>query len=162
MDDYLSKPMPLADLKTMLEKWLPTASQSADLSDALFASAAQGTAIKPVDVSVLAATVGGNPVVIKEFLHDFRSSATRIATELTSAYTAGQTLQVGTLAHKLKSSARSVGALALGKLCMEIEEAGKAGQVEALTALLPRFEAEIAAVNSYLDTVWPPEMSGTE
>jgi HPt (histidine-containing phosphotransfer) domain-containing protein len=60
---------------------------------------------------------------------------------------------VGALAHKLKSSARSVGALALGELCVEIEQAGKAGQIEALAALLPRFEAEMAAVDEYLDAL---------
>ncbi len=169
MDDYLSKPVPLADLNAMLEKWLPTAapaSQSADAAALLdaspVASAERNVVTKPVDVSVLAAQVGGEPEVLKEFLYDFRSSATRIAMELKIAYTAGQSLQVGALAHKLKSSARSVGALALGSLCVEIEQAGKAGQVEALTLLLPRFEAEIAAVTEYLDTVWFPEISGME
>ena len=59
----------------------------------------------------------------------------------------------GAAAHKLKSSARSVGALALGELCADMEQAGKAGQVEALTALLSRFEAEMAAVDEYLGSL---------
>jgi HPt (histidine-containing phosphotransfer) domain-containing protein len=73
--------------------------------------------------------------------------------ELKAACENGQAAQVGSLAHKLKSSARSVGAPALGELCAEMEQTGKAGQVEALTAILPRFEAEMASVDEYLDTL---------
>jgi CheY-like chemotaxis protein/HPt (histidine-containing phosphotransfer) domain-containing protein/two-component sensor histidine kinase len=159
MDDYLSKPAPLADLKAMLEKWLPAAASAlqpadtATFSGASITSAAQATVSKPVDASVLAALVGDNPEIIEEFLHDFRNSATRIAAELKAAYASGHTAQVGALAHKLKSSARSVGALGLGELCDKIEQAGKSGRIELLATLLPCFEVEMAAVEDYLDTL---------
>ena len=107
----------------------------------------------PVDVGVLKALVGDDPAVIRELLHDFRLSAAERAAELRSACAAGQATATGAAAHKLKSSARSVGALALGELCDAMEQAGKTGQVEALTVLLPRFEAEMAAVNEYLGSL---------
>lgn len=106
-----------------------------------------------VDVSVLKALVGDNPDVISEFLHDFSSSATQITAAMRSAFTAGQAAQMGALAHKLKSSARAVGALGLGELCDEIEQAGKSGRIELLATLLPCFEVEMAAVEEYLDTL---------
>ncbi|MFQ3235394.1 MAG: PAS domain S-box-containing protein [Paraglaciecola sp.] len=135
MDDYLSKPVPLESLKVMLEKWLPLG------------------ASKPVDVSILAALVGDDPEIISEFLLDFNRSATQIATELTNACANGQSVQASASAHKLKSSARSVGALVLGQLCEEIEQAAKARRLEALTVLLPRFKKEMAAVKKHLDKV---------
>jgi hypothetical protein len=46
-----------------------------------------------------------------------------------------------------------VGALALGELCAEMEQAGKAGDTQALNALLPRFESELTAVNEYIDSL---------
>ena len=154
MDDYLSKPARLADLKAVLEKWLPAAAESRpDSPDSHATPAPQVTAAGPVDVSVLKTLVGGDPAVIRELLHDFRISAAKTAAELRAACENGQAAQTGALAHKLKSSARSVGALALGELCVEIEQAGKAGQVDALTALLPRFEAEMAAVDEYLGSL---------
>ncbi|TAN69078.1 MAG: response regulator [Methylobacter sp.] len=142
MDDYLSKPVQLVQLKAMLKKWLPTVAKSAP-----------NLPVIPLDVSVLKALVGDDPVVVSEFLQDFRSSAAQIAAELKIAYAAGQSAQVGALAHKLKSSARSVGALALGELCAEMEQVGKAGRIEALTAQLSRFETEMANVSNYLDTL---------
>ena len=135
MDEYLTKPTPLESLQVMLEKWLPLAPS------------------KPVDVSILEARVGNDPKIISDLLQHFNHSATQIATELTTAWANGQTLQVSAGAHKLKSSARSVGALGLGELCEEIEQAVKASNFEALTVLLLRFEVEMAAVKKHLDKV---------
>ncbi|MDD5384043.1 MAG: ATP-binding protein [Gallionella sp.] len=151
MDDYLSKPARLADLQAMLEKWLPAVAEPAPLEPM---PELHATAPYPVDVNVLKALVGDDPAVIREFLHDFRISAAKIAAELKAACNGGQMAQAGALAHKLKSSARSVGALALGELCAAMEQAGKADGTEALAVLLPKFEAEIAAVDEQLGSFW--------
>ncbi|MDP4028570.1 MAG: PAS domain S-box protein [Gallionella sp.] len=104
-----------------------------------------------VDVNVLKKLVGDDEAIIRDFLHDFHLSAAKIAVELRAACAAGQTAAAGALAHKLKSSARSVGALALGELCFEMEQAGKAGDMKALTVLLPRFEQGLASVEGFLE-----------
>ena len=151
MDEYLSKPARLPDMKATLEKWLPAAAEPAP---ELTGSPPPRTAApEPVDVSVLEGLVGNDPAVIREFLQDFRGSAAKIAAELRAACAAGEAKTAGAAAHKLKSSARSVGALALGERCAEIEQAGKAGQIETLAAVLPRFDAELAAVEKYLGSL---------
>jgi PAS domain S-box-containing protein len=162
MDDYLSKPVQLANLKAMLEKWLPHAgTESIHPAPAQSTSApaeqARGVApaaiSAPVDVNVLKSLIGDDEATLRKFLHDFRISADQIAAELRTACAEGHTAAAGAAAHKLKSSARSVGALALGELCAGIEQAGKAGQTAELAALLPRFEAEMSAVSSHLDSL---------
>lgn len=62
-----------------------------------------------------------------------------------------QAADAGALAFKLKSSARSVGALALGELCTQMEQAGKTGDTAELEALLPKFEQELAMVEGFLE-----------
>jgi len=69
---------------------------------------------------------------------------------LRTACAAGQATVAGALAHKLKSSARSVGALALGELCAGMEKAGKAGDTKTLAALLPKFEQELLSVEGFI------------
>ena len=104
-----------------------------------------------MDVNVLKKLVGDDEATIRDFLHDFRLGAKKIAAGLRTACTSGQAANAEALAHKLKSSARSVGALALGELCAEIEQAGKAGDMKALTVLLPKFEQELASVEGFLE-----------
>jgi len=155
MDDYLSKPVQLTELKTMLRRWLPIftsdqmAAEAASTETAPPAPPSAGTSVA-VDVNVLKALIGGDEALIREFLHDFRISAALIAAELRAACAAGQAGAAGAAAHKLKSSARSVGALALGELCVEMEKAAKADNVEALAVLLPSFEQGLARVEHYL------------
>ncbi len=111
----------------------------------------QAAIAAPVDVKVLEELVGDDPVIVHEFLQDFRSSAATITLELRAACAIGNSMSAGAAAHKLKSSARVVGALALGELCAAMEEAGGAGDSAALNVLLPRFETEMAVVEDYLD-----------
>ena len=209
MDDYLSKPVQLVNLKAMLEKWLPVAAEAASHpplqgegrspslppageswregskdggqresqvstpsltlgettshSTRLQKTAAKSLVIPlqgggdtprgniAMDVNVLKKLVGDDEEIIRDFLHDFRLSAAKIAAELRTACAAGQAADAGALAHKLKSSSRSVGALALGELCAEMEQAGKAGDMAALAVLLPRFEQELVNVEGFLE-----------
>jgi PAS domain S-box-containing protein len=167
MDDYLSKPVQLAHLKAILQKWLPPPTTPQLLSLAAPAISAASTTVPattsgtptaastkaPVDVNVLKELVGDDPAVISEFLRDFRTSSEKIAADLRGACQEGQAKIAGATAHKLKSSARAVGALALGELCAEMEQAGKAGDTNGLNALLPRFESELIAVNKYIDSL---------
>ncbi|OGU24145.1 MAG: hypothetical protein A2580_14380 [Hydrogenophilales bacterium RIFOXYD1_FULL_62_11] len=150
MDDCLGKPLQLDDLKKILGIWLPSAASSLDSYGEV---APHVAADRPVDVSVLESIIGSDPAVILEFLNDFRISATKIGAELKTACVERQPALASQHAHKLKSSARTVGALALGELCAEIEAAGKADRTGALAALLPQFEQELDAVNAFLDSL---------
>lgn len=150
MDDYLNKPMQLAELKACLEKWLPAAKASElKLPDAN----SQMAHSKVLDVQVLERLVGNDPKVIQSFQRDFQSSAIAILHELTAACARQDAEQAARQAHKLMSSARAVGALKLADVCEEIQSAGKAGNTEMLSALLPLFEQAFDNVRDCLDTL---------
>ena len=148
MDDYLSKPVQLANMRAMLKKWLPAAAGLRLVQGKSDATIPLSVAL---DVNVLKALIGDDALMIREFLYAFILSAAKLAAELRVACTAVQAAAAGALAHKLKSSSRSVGALALGELCAEMEQAGKAGDAAALLLLLPRFEQELASVQACIE-----------
>lgn len=150
MDDYLGKPLQLADLKTRLEKWLPAVDTGLPYTHEI---QVRKTDSKVLDLSVLQNAIGSDPVVIAEFLRDFQNTALKISLELTRACEHHEALLAGQQAHKLMSSARAIGATALGALCAEIETIGKAGNLEMLTALLPLFEQEFDKVYAYIDAL---------
>ena len=141
MDDFLSKPTPLTSLQAALAHWLPVATVEAALPQE-----AKG----PVEVAVLMDLVGTDPAVIQNFLKHFQITADRTAAALKVACATRQLAEVSALAHKLKSSARAVGALTLGEACADLERAGRTGPPEALPALWLRFEAAMEAVDGYL------------
>ena len=146
MDDYLSKPVQLAELKAMLKKWQPV----------VFSVPIAGQPLA-VDVRVLAASVGDDAAVNQAFLTDFHTCARQIGQDIHTACRAGDALAAGDLAHQLKSAARSVGALALGELCATLELAGKAGDEHTLALLLPAFDKEWARVDDFLRSDQPLE-----
>ena len=155
MDDYLSKPVQLVNLKAMLKKWLPVLASTPISAQTRSAESdcSAASVVKlpvPVDLNVLKALIGSDEAVLREFLGDFRASASCIAVDLQAACAAGEPAATSALAHKLKSPARSVGALKLGDLCEAMEKAGKSGDTQALVGLLPNFDQEWGHVDGFL------------
>jgi two-component system sensor histidine kinase/response regulator len=149
MDDYLSKPAPLGALEAALKKWMP-APVVAMASQPPSMVASQVPSSAPVQVSALEALIGKNPQLIQEFLQEFAVNAAGLAVELSDACMDRQARAAAEIAHKLKSSSRSVGALRLGELCAAMEAAGNAGDPAVLRELLPGFQTEMALVEDYL------------
>ncbi|MDH4099962.1 MAG: response regulator [Nitrospirota bacterium] len=150
MDDYLGKPARSEKIKPLLEKWLPSSAKTTPLAPSTPERVPAGTI--PVEVSMLKDLVGDDEAVVRDFLREFQSSMAGIAAELRAACDTGDSALAGALAHKLKSSSRSVGAITLGELCAEIEQACKAGHTDSLAKLLSRFETETAAVEEYISS----------
>ena len=159
MDDYMSKPAPLSELQDLLERWLPRPADAAP-AEAPTAGNTAPEAAGPVDVQVLRSLVGDDPELIREFLQTFRTSAARIAQEVEQAYTAGSAARTVAGVHKLKSAARSVGAMALGELCADMEQVGAGGQIDALSLAFEHFKQEMAAVDQHLARLLSNDIPG--
>jgi len=172
MDDYLSKPALLADLSAMFQKWLPplpaahVPDESTGRPGQLMATPAPAAtpasgdeavpdsgAGLPMDMRVLAELVGDEAAVIDEFVREFRVSLREGAAHIRAAALAGQTIAMAQAAHKLKSSARAMGALGLGSLCEQIEQEAGAGHTSEVAVLLTAFDAEVAMVVQYLASI---------
>ncbi|MBC7779150.1 MAG: response regulator, partial [Proteobacteria bacterium] len=148
MDAYLTKPIRLPQLKAALESWLVPA-QGPTVPDDDATAALDGA---PVDLNVLVALVGDDPVVIGEVLQAFRKSATQSSGAIRQGIEAGSAQTVADASHKLKSGARSIGAHRLGTICAEIEHTAETGRAGSLGTLLQRFDSELAAVDRFLDS----------
>jgi len=142
MDEYLLKPLRLTALAATLEKWLPNEAGTATL---LPISPSQAEHLT-LELASLKELVGEDAETIREFLTDFRVSARQLADELGKAHSAGDLNQVVASAHKFKSAARSVGALALADLCVELEQAGLAENRPMLAKHMNRMDPELTAV----------------
>lgn len=155
MDDFLGKPARLELLGAKLEKWMPHGDAAAKPvgreppTGAPQAADPKAGAVTSVslDTSVPAAFVGGDLTIMHELLQDFRDYSREKAEELLKAYESRDIQAVGELAHKLKSSAGSVGAMRLSEFCGWLESAARDDDQDAMVKLIPLFRAEIFAVD---------------
>jgi len=143
MDEYLTKPVKLDLLKSALDRWMPAPPAVApEPSTSAPADSVDGV----LDIEVLKSLIGSEESVVREFLEHFLLAARAAAGEIRDACNRDDYRKVGAVAHRLKSSSRSVGAVSLGDLCAELENAGKAEHGNTVEQCKARVETAIAAV----------------
>ncbi|HEX2539821.1 MAG TPA: Hpt domain-containing protein [Caldimonas sp.] len=100
---------------------------------------------------------GGQNQLLERVLRAFDSSARRLAVQLAESRLRDDLLGIRHVAHTLKSSSASIGALALSRLCAEIElsirNEALAGLGERLDAVDRELNAVLQAVKSVLGPV---------
>ena len=89
---------------------------------------------------------GGRGRLLKRVLRAFEASVSRLAPQLAEARQRDDLQGIRHVAHTLKSSSASIGALRLSRLCAEIEAAVRQETTEGLAALLDDMDRELAVV----------------
>ncbi len=146
MDDYLSKPLRMHELAPMLFKWLPLPALIPILPSL---PAENNDAELPVwQAQTLSQTVGDNPAMHQRLLKKFLVNAQAQMVTFTAAAQASDVKTVADVAHNLKSAARTVGALALGELCQQIETAAHTDTGSSALLLVPGLPATLDATQA--------------
>ena len=154
MDAYLSKPIELARLKSVLNQWQPTTGASGTAGAAESETPTPDKEIGELalfDPNALTRLVGNKPATHDRLLRHFLASLEERRMALLQARDRQDLVAIGQFAHSLKSAARAAGAMQLGELCDRLERAGGAGDAQAAEALLPQFETNCQAVVQAVD-----------
>lgn len=83
------------------------------------------------DATTLTRMVGDHPAMHRRLLDKFLLGSEEQLAAITAAVAAGDLASAATVAHKMKSAARTIGAMRLGRLCQDLEIAGRAGDASA-------------------------------
>jgi PAS domain S-box-containing protein len=148
MDDFLTKPVDVAVLRSTMRRWVPAGigadGQPGNLDEAGLGEAAPPVgseradgAAPGVDSEVLDAArldelldlEPGDPTLLLRFIGRFGSNARHTLEEMRRTHQVGTAYDLGRLAHALKGSAANLGAHRLAALCREIELLGDEGAV---------------------------------
>lgn len=164
MDDYLSKPVQIELLRDKILKWMPAPAmiepaERAEPTEPAAESAREASVANDasedttvVDVQSLVEVLGmDDAAMLADFYRDFLRSGERTVNELQQAYQARHAEEIGRLAHRLKSSARTVGAHALADCCLALEQAGKQGDLPAIDIQMDAFSALFLQVRAWID-----------
>ncbi|MFC5548976.1 CHASE domain-containing protein [Massilia aerilata] len=147
MDEFVTKPVAPEALVAAVARAVGRSVQHA-----LAAPAPPAAAAALLDMAVLSETFGGNPDKMRKYAFMFLETAREGLLEIDRALASGEVGRAAAVAHRIKSSARTVGAMGFGDVCADLEsqrERGTIAQARSLAArlraLLARLERHIAA-----------------
>jgi len=104
-----------------------------------------------VDLSALVEVFGvDDRDLFKETFHDYLVSSHATLPDLHEAINSGDSARVGAIAHKLKSSSRTIGAHKLGDICFALEMAGKEQNTVMFKDLQTEFNKEFKGVERFI------------
>lgn len=149
MDDYLIKPVELESMHEKLERWAQTQTQTQAREEPQIKTEAlpkkedkmgkiETSKESPIDLASLEKYVGKDKDIQQLMIKKFLESAVTIMRDIDAAHTAHSAKDIAFHAHKLKSSAKAVGALQLSNVCLNLEMAGKEEDWQAIDNLTPK------------------------
>ena len=170
MDDYVAKPVELAQMRHKLDQWLPIGpvagtpgSAASGAGAGHLAGAAGGAdavaerahaAHAPVDLGVLAEVSGGDALVERGIIREFLRANAADAQLLAEALQAQDAALLVQAAHRIRGASAAVGASAFSEACAHLERGARAGDWEAVMGNLDGFHRELARLNTYLGALF--------
>ncbi|NWF37090.1 PAS domain S-box protein [Mariprofundus sp. KV] len=139
MDGYLTKPILLEEFAQVISAWMPDSNidETEKVDDA-----GDAVGVEAVDATVLPKLLGSDdPKTVAGFFASFLSSSEKTVVEIGTAFASQNAMEIGQLAHKLKSSAKTVGAMPLADCCLALEQAGKAGDIDGVADRMDEFQS---------------------
>jgi CheY-like chemotaxis protein/HPt (histidine-containing phosphotransfer) domain-containing protein len=166
MDDYISKPVAMPALVAALGKWMPLPRADAPAAEPKPAEpsrnngaqadappviqSAAGNGASVIDERALKDVFGDDEATFREILQSFLEPSQAIIEALVTAREKRTAVDVKDAAHKLKSSARSIGAHSLADICTTLEQAGKTGDWTTIDTLVPNARDAFEGVRVYI------------
>jgi HPt (histidine-containing phosphotransfer) domain-containing protein len=106
--------------------------------------------IDPSALATLAETTGDDPEFLAELIDTYLTDAVDLLDKSEAASAAGDAAELRRAAHSLKSNSATFGAIALTALAKNLEELGKAGELDETSSLIAQAREEFAHVERSL------------
>jgi PAS domain S-box-containing protein len=151
MDDYLSKPVNRANLKAMLDKWIPIQPRSDEQQEPV-SRASQPPSHECVDPAVLAdlRQLDQSCEVLSTLITHFLEDGPPRLAALQEALQHGDGGTLAHVAHDLNGSSGNLGIWRMRQLCVELQALGRAKDLTKAGALLAQLVSEFERVNQRL------------
>jgi len=148
MDDFIPKPVDFERMQEVLQQWLPKSNEVVAEQEVVTENYRQNTKINKderqieqvFDYSIVSELLAGDEELILKVVSTFLEETPRQIRELKAAGAEGNVKNAIALAHKIKGSSVSVGAVLLGPLAAELELAGKTKNLKGIIDRLPELE----------------------
>jgi len=153
MDDCLSKPLQADKLRHIILKYIGNSVQALEdlpTNNRRSNDLNKSEQNSPIDFNCLSTYIGRDHAVQEKFIHLFIKQGTSLIKDINRACEESNTTNISDIAHKFKSSARSLGANQLADICFDIEQAAKDENLEECLKLKVKLLAEFILVEKSL------------
>jgi two-component system, sensor histidine kinase and response regulator len=169
MDDYVSKPVQVGDLRRAIEKWNgkgpsggpgpgskpENSSVPAKVQAASAPVAESGTLTTssepPMDLERFGDVTGGKAEKIERLLTKFLAQAAEISEGLATAIKNGSAHDVRMLAHKFVGASSSLGMVAIVPTLSQLEQMGDSGGLEGVKEVYAEFTSQLERVRQFIE-----------
>ena len=149
-DDFLAKPIEIKSLKQLLLKWLPEdkqiKSEPLPTPEKTIHTSEFAKMFKKIDVTIGLTSCMGNLESYKDILKTFAGTCEKTVANINECVSKNVYSEFATHVHAVKSSAKSIGAIKLSEMALDMENAGKKGDREFVRLYLIDFISEYKAV----------------
>lgn len=136
MDDYISKPITLEELRAVLERWSSVSRDNSLASTTAEISSSESSTLEMLDMERLQEISRGNAEFQKELLMIFVADAENYIEQAIAALTKGDVLTLARLAHQLKGGSSTVAIRFMPALAHQMELEALAHNLETVEAIL--------------------------
>jgi PAS domain S-box-containing protein len=144
MDDFLSKPILLNDLRSLLQRYILLA-EPLPLPEAQ-----QGNTRMPFQISTLTKRIGEDPGLLREFAQLFHEETFRLLAACERAVACGDGTALSHVAHALKGMLLNLEAEPAIALAQSLEQCGQEAGLPNIVPRLTSLEAELSRVTAHL------------
>jgi len=153
MDDYISKPIRIAELQAAIERWGPTKKRRSDTTSFTRKDASQAADL--LDSNILAELREMPPTegisMLRELIDLFLDSAPKRITQIRES--AHHPTNLAFHAHALKSMSLNMGAQKIVELTKRLEEMGRSGDASNSPQLISELENAFVLTRAQLEAV---------
>jgi signal transduction histidine kinase/CheY-like chemotaxis protein len=149
MDDYLPKPIHVADLRRILLRWLKVSLVSTPPS----ADEASEVPLNAALSELAGLQIPGEPDLISELIESFMRQGREGLNNIEAAMHVQDMVSVVNEMHRFKSSSRTLGGIAFGNLCEAIERLASSGKIADLRVKYINFPAEYRKFAAELESI---------
>ncbi len=151
MDDYLSKPVKVDNIRDCLQYWLIEKNTSPEKSVSKIENAPADTQITDnqhpiIDSSTLSALEELMEEEFPTLINSYLEDAPKLMDDIRSSSKDADMEVLIRAAHTLKSSSNNIGAIQLATISANIEKVGQANQLNQAAALIPSLEIALSQV----------------
>jgi PAS domain S-box-containing protein len=155
MDDYLTKPVRLEALASILDRWVtkpaigPPGSDTPSLPN-------DDEWVDPLDqsqIELLRSLDEGDGAVLSQIIEQFLTQTEEGRAALIHGLERGDAPALQRAAHTIRGASANVGAVALAAVCAEIETHDSSSALDGPAGLMERFDAEFIRAREALDSL---------